>query len=624
MLLGRKLITIKMTNHMKTNIFTSAIASICFLTLAFSCNDNQLSVSDTDMGIKTEQLVTENKGIIYPLSMEFKNSLTKSTGNEFETNWENLQEITLSEEKSISLPWRENSQESIPFDIARDIKKEDGWKMLLHTLTESVIDIDKYIVLYNQRTGIMKVFYFSEANIPNNTAKWTLKFINDQTWLNMGVDVAIPINLGMLKSWTCTNAIQGNAKGIVKGWNCFQIALAYNPNNTSVQYMELLCESENTTNYNFFGTSYAYSNGTILTYGSTQSSTPINLNVGTIIGGDAENYITNNVVNKTRGISLDVIKKAAKIVGKLTGLINKKPSVIKSDLEITTRGNFEVTGTSTILSSNTSLRVPFTENKVGKVGSWNLREQPTVYLNPLADYDPNVPVSVLGERAYHLRGITKCDYDLVINPDLQSHIKKQWVEIDFVKYWLKSAYSGDVDYQKYLKEKEAFIPQSPDCYKDFGSLGTNGTGFQMTYYESDVLSGSYTGGKGIFDFDFSNQRFTVRSSYQDLIGHDANVVFVPNAQTYEIAKINYENLFMRVSLYTVTEFEGKEETTISTRTFLPKYEWDPDMYNEYKNLYPKMSSINSSEPAKDKPNTRPAALYIDEQHPEGLIMENYK
>ncbi len=81
---------------------------------------------------------------------------------------------------------------------------------------------------------------------------------------------------------------------------------------------------------------------------------------------------------------------------------------------------------------------------------------------------------------------------------------------------------------------------------------------------------------------------------------------------------------MRVSLYTVTEFEGKEETTISTRTFLPKYEWDPDMYNEYKNLYPKMSSINSSEPAKDKPNTRPAALYIDEQHPEGLIMENYK
>ncbi|WP_293739449.1 hypothetical protein [uncultured Parabacteroides sp.] len=185
---------------MKTNIFTSAIASICFLTLAFSCNDNQLSVSDTDMGIKTKQLVAEDTGIIYPLSLEFRNSLTKSTGNEFETNWENWQEIRLAEGKEISLPWRESSQGSVPFDIARDIKKEDGWKMLLHTLTEGVTDIDKYIVLYNQRTGIMKVFYLSEANIPNNTAKWTLKFINDQTWLNMGADVAIPINLGTLKS----------------------------------------------------------------------------------------------------------------------------------------------------------------------------------------------------------------------------------------------------------------------------------------------------------------------------------------------------------------------------------------------------------------------------------------
>lgn len=612
MLLGDILTTIKTTDHMKTNIFTSAIASVCFLTLVLSCNDEQLSISDTDIEIKTEQLVTENAGIIYPLSPEFRNSLTKSTGDEFETNWENWQEIMLSEEKNISLPWRENSQESIPFDIARDIKKEDGWKMLLHTLTEGVIDIDKYIVLYNQRTGIMKVFYFSEVNTPNNTAKWTLKFINDQTWLNMGGDVAIPLNLGMLKSWTCTNAVQGNAKGIVKGWNCFQVALAYNPNNTSVQYMELLCESENTTNYNLFGTSYAYSNGTILTYASNQSSTPINLNVGTIIGGDAENYITNNVVNTTRGISLDLIKKAAKIVGKLTGLVNKKPSVIKSDLEITTRGNFEVTGTSTFLSSNTSLRVPFTEDKVGKVGSWNLREQPTVYLNPLADYDPTQPVSDLGERFYQLRGMTRCDYDLVINPDLQSHIKKQWVEIDFVQYWRSSS-----------ETTKSFLPEKPDCYKDFGSMGVIGNGFQIKYYESDFITGSYQAGKGIMEFDFSNQRFWVRNPYQALIGYDADVVFVPNAYTYETKKVNINNLYMKVSLYTVTEFEGKEETTISTRTFIPKIEWDPGLYNEYKDLYPKWPPQNSLE-TEDNESQRPAILYIDEQHPEGLVMEYYK
>lgn len=42
MLLGDILTTIKTTDHMKTNIFTSAIASVCFLTLVLSCNDEQL------------------------------------------------------------------------------------------------------------------------------------------------------------------------------------------------------------------------------------------------------------------------------------------------------------------------------------------------------------------------------------------------------------------------------------------------------------------------------------------------------------------------------------------------------------------------------------------------------
>ncbi len=122
------------------------------------------------------------------------------------------------------------------------------------------------------------------------------------------------VHLGMLQSWTSTNAVQDAAKGIVYGWNCFQIALAYNPNNVSGQYMEILCGSDNTSIAHFFASTYAYSNGTIMTYGSTnKSSTPINKNVGTIIGQDAENYIANNVVSSsTRVISPDLIKKAAK------------------------------------------------------------------------------------------------------------------------------------------------------------------------------------------------------------------------------------------------------------------------------------------------------------------------
>ena len=33
----------------------------------------------------------------------------------------------------------------------------------------------------------------------------------------------------------------------------------------------------------------------------------------------------------------------------------------------------------------------------------------------------------------------------------------------------------------------------------------------------------------------------------------------------------------------VTEFEGKRDTTLHTRTFAPKVEWDPTLYNQYGN-----------------------------------------
>ncbi|WP_304630732.1 hypothetical protein, partial [uncultured Muribaculum sp.] len=41
--------------------------------------------------------------------------------------------------------------------------------------------------------------------------------------------------------------------------------------------------------------------------------------------------------------------------------------------------------------------------------------------------------------------------------------------------------------------------------------------------------------------------------------------------------------YLKVSVFLVTEFEGKRDTTVNTRTFSPKYEWDPDMINKYKN-----------------------------------------
>ena len=50
-------------------------------------------------------------------------------------------------------------------------------------------------------------------------------------------------------------------------------------------------------------------------------------------------------------------------------------------------------------------------------------------------------------------------------------------------------------------------------------------------------------------------------------------------------KYSMHNRFMKFSLYLVTDFEGKRDTTLFSRTFAPKVEWDPQLYELYKD-YP--------------------------------------
>lgn len=594
---------------MKTHHFFSVSIGICLFAL-MSCNDDQLVTTNADPQVEAQII---DDGIIYPLSNDFKNLFTKSNENSFETNWENWDKILTSKQDEISLPWAANSTGSVPADLAFDIKKEDGWKMLFHTLTNTT-DLGLYAVFYNQRSGIMKVFYYEPTNERNNSAAWYLSFVSPQTWLNMGAEVAIPTNLGQLKSWVCTNAVNHLSKGIINGWNCFQVPLAYNPTNSGSQYIEMYSESSNIADVNLFGTGNAYSQGTILTYGSNNASPSLNVSIGSIFGNNAENYIDNSITQTNRAISAAVIIKAAKAFGKLTGLLNRKPTVTRSDLEFTTRSEFQVTGAITQLSTNQvkSIRAQFTEDRVGKVGAWNLSEQPTVYLDPRADYAPDIPHTDIGEHTFRLREPTRYSYNLVINPELQSHIKSQRVEISFVRYWARNT--------------DTFYPEIPDCYTNFGKLGTTFGGFSKVFTTENILYGSHNEGKTIFDFPFTNMTFIAVNGYHDLHESNTPVVFIPTVICYGQKLVGLEGVYMRVSLYLETEFEGKRETTISTRTFLPKLEWDPDIYNQYRNLT--IASEAEDADASSEMNTgeeyRGSIKLIDEQHPEGQIIEEYK
>jgi hypothetical protein len=80
-------------------------------------------------------------------------------------NWGNLSSITLNSGYDVTLPWQSGTSSAIPFEMATDIKKEDGWKILTHTfkdvgLMEFGTEKD-YMVFYNESIKELKVFHFA-------------------------------------------------------------------------------------------------------------------------------------------------------------------------------------------------------------------------------------------------------------------------------------------------------------------------------------------------------------------------------------------------------------------------------------------------------------------------------
>lgn len=113
---------------------------------------------------------TQNKNEIY-VTYPSKMVMTKGTTSEFELNWENQDDVqTANIKQPIPLPWSSKiTDANIDINVARDIKKEDGWTFLFHTFDDANdgADTRNYMGFYNQRTGIMKIFYYQKDFIPD-------------------------------------------------------------------------------------------------------------------------------------------------------------------------------------------------------------------------------------------------------------------------------------------------------------------------------------------------------------------------------------------------------------------------------------------------------------------------
>ncbi len=536
----------------------------------------------------SEQLLNrenETLRIVYPLSKDYRTGgvrtrSTTTTTTTFETDWEKQSDITTALGNVFRTPWAAGERDSnLPESFAYDIKKEDGWRLLFHTFAG--IDYSakdrNYMAFYNIRTGILKVFYYLQ-NTPqqNNGASWEVSFNGEHCLLNMGEEFTDPMKMKQIKYWKGTNFVTHVAKPFQKGWNGFQIPLAYDPTvDTSERSLDIRSTLANTLDLNLFGDLTTYSEGAILTRSSVNPLADLNKKIATLVGKKAELWISDNTEDEmihpqdtkdtaTRSIIGDVITKGVNLIfGKLTASLSKIKTQ-KSDLEFTTSGTTNLSGTITFNSSSPvlSLRIPFTKDVVGELGAWNLSDRPTIYVDPRADYVPNS--ATYGDYEYKMRGVSGYKYDVVINPQLKPYIINQWVDIDLIKYW----------------KWDSNAPKLPSYYTDFGTIGnTDYMGISTRFDQEQLLYGNHLQNGSIYKEDL---KATIGAYGIDLLP----MIYVPKVTIHEEKKYNAANIFMKVTLNLVTEIEGKRDTTISTRTFVPKLEWDPYLCSRLDPLKP--------------------------------------
>lgn len=552
-----------------------SLAIIGYVMASQSCTDQEINsiIEQQNSVIDPNSM----NGYVYPLSEAHQRMFPKSRSGSFETDWENCTQVTLNTGKYVNLPWANITDSNLPLQIRYDIKKEDGWNLIMHTFSTAADPTPgrNYMILYNQRTGMLKVLYYLETSWANNAGFWSISF-NNYKFFNNAQELAIPMNVGnLINYYTVNNATTLSDISFCSGWNGFQVQLAYDINNDGC-YLDIKTKNANVSNMELFAEFEGSSKGTLITHGSKNELSSLVTDIATVFGSEATNEINKRFKKEESsrsiigGIGGAIVKYGAnKILSSLTAGASK-PTTTVTDLSFQTKIKGSIKGNIQFNSNSpvTSLSALFSQKQIGcQLGVWNLAESPTIYINPLADIipDPNDVHSPYLEHWYRFRGITGYKYNLVINPDLNDHIIAQWVDIDIVRYFFGS--------------DENPINQIPNF--DYGNLVNQSGNIVYNEWEKDkLLYGKFMQKNSMYSDDMKVKVHS-RHTSQTI---DPQVVFLPKTQTYEEKYFDPNEHYLKFTLYLVTEFEGKRDTTMSSRTFTPRIEWDPVLYDQYKNV----------------------------------------
>lgn len=514
--------------------------------------------------------------------------------DEFETNWENMQSVTLSNGEKLSLPWEYDSETAHHIEVRKDVKKEDGWVMLAHSMNRPIyqnISLN-YFALYNMASGDIKIFInTNEKPTAHNSAVWTVYFSKPQGWMNSLNEVSLPTTYQFKPTFiweTSIYPIKGNSY-MEKGWNILTIPnVAYDPNAPGELGILIGSKAYTSTLVELFSETEGEIDGKLFTVGSKNPTTDLQSTLVSYTGKAAEYFakkILNVPTDETRGLSGLLAKGIGALVKngakeKLNSFFAK--ASIPTYSEVNVRLNLHAsTTTKGKLVTHSSTGFPSTGFEIGKdstgieIGAWNLTDNPTIYLHPVGvmhwGFNNN---NDEGEYRFTASGNFKAD--VLINPQLLPHLIVYDVDCTVVKYS-----AGD---EKNLPQ----IPVSDYVNSDYGTLGAyRGTSTYMDFYDHNYII--YSNDKYSILNDKAQGLVTYWKIWQKYGKYSSQrpnykYIYAPGnrdiCRGYDI-KIGCYNHYAKVMVTMVTEFEGKRDTIVTSRTYKPKFEWDPEMVKTY-------------------------------------------
>ena len=320
--------------------------------------------------------------------------------------WDTTSISLLGINSPVTLPWYNGTSTQIPYYLLDDYKPEDGWEMVYNYCIDTPPGEEGkyYLMFYNKFTGILRVFYYNNHDVTAaNTTLWRLEVTEPTSLFNALGRFSSPTSVRVDNPVIyVTNLTDYPSKSIARGWNCFDIELAYDDQlPQSNAHFNIGMYNMTSGSFDLHGEIDLETEGTIVTHSSAY---PGWIGDASKAAGDGakdymqeklkESSLEKNIVNIINNGVSGLISSGARFF--LGALIGKKDNSYNSSVQLTTTGEMTAGGDFEVATTPNTL--PIANNLIPgcvkasddsflpaydePLGVWSLEETPILYISP--------------------------------------------------------------------------------------------------------------------------------------------------------------------------------------------------------------------------------------------------